>query len=136
VKRNEAERSAGMNRLLALAAAIEAGTGVALMVDPPLVTQLLLGAEVSGAAIAVARVAGVGLLSLGLACWPGIDAGDAARPRRALLTFNVLITLYLLFLGIRGEWVGRLLWPAVVLHAVLTVLLARAWFQARKAAGR
>jgi hypothetical protein len=123
-----------MNRLLALAAAIEAGTGVALMVDPPLVTQLLLGAEVSGAAIAVARVGGLGLLSLGLACWPG--AGDAARPRRALLTFNVLVTLYLLFLGIRGEWVGRFFWPAVVLHAVLTVFLARAWFEARKAAGR
>jgi hypothetical protein len=125
-----------MNRLLALAAAIEAGTGVALIVDPPLVTQLLLGAEVSGAAIAVARVGGVGLLSLGLACWPGIDAGDVARPRRALLTFNVLVTLYLLFLGIRGEWVGLFFWPAAALHAVLTVLLARAWLEARKAAGR
>jgi len=125
-----------MNRLLALAAAIEAGTGVGLMLDPPLVTQLLLGAEVSGAAIAVARVAGAGLLSLGLACWPGIDAGDAARPRRALLTFNVLVTFYLLFLGIRGEWIGRLFWPAAALHAVLSVLLARAWFEARKAAGR
>jgi hypothetical protein len=39
-------------------------------------------------------------------------------------------------LGIRGEWVGRLLWPAVVLHAVLTAFLARAWFEARKTAGR
>jgi len=125
-----------MNRLLALAAAIEAGTGVALIVDPPLVTQLLPGAEGSGAAIAVARVGGVGLLSLGLACWPGIDAGDAARPRRALLTFNVLVTVYLLSLGIRGEWVGRFFWPAVVVHAVLTVFLARAWFEARKTAGR
>jgi hypothetical protein len=125
-----------MNRLLALAAAIEAGTGVALMVDPPLVTQLLLGAEISGAAIAVGRVGGVGLLALGLACWPSSDAGDAVRPRRALLTFNVLVTLYLLFLGIRGEWVGRFFWPAAVLHAGLTVFLARAWFAARKAAGR
>jgi hypothetical protein len=125
-----------MNRPLALAASIEAATGAALIVDPRIVTQLLLGVEISGAAIAVGRVAGVGLLALGLACWPSTDARDAARPRRALLTFNVLITLYLLFLGIRGEWVGRLLWPAVVLHAVLTVLLTRAWFQARKAAGR
>ena len=72
------------------------------------------------------------LLRWDLACWPG--AGD--RPRRALLTFNVLVTLYLLFVGLRGEWVGRLLWPAVVLHAVLTVFLARAWFEARKTAGR
>jgi hypothetical protein len=78
----------------------------------------------------------VGLLSPGLACWPGIDAGDAARPRRALLTFNFLVTLYLLFIGIRGEWVGRFFWPAVVVHAVLTVFLARAWFDGAKTAGR
>lgn len=123
-----------MNRLLALAAAVEAATGLALMADPSFVAQLLLGAELSGAAVAVGRVAGIGLAALGLACWPGTV--DTARPRRALLTFNVLVTLYLLFLGLRGEWVGRLLWPAVVLHAVLTVLLARASFEARKTAGR
>jgi hypothetical protein len=40
----------------------------------------------------------------------------------------VLVTCYLLYPGIRGEWVGPLLWPAVALHAVLTLLLARAWF--------
>lgn len=125
-----------MNRLVAFAAGIEAATGLALLVDPPIVTQLLLGVEISGAAVAVGRVAGVGLLSLGLACWPGTDAGGVVRPRHALLTYNLLTTLYLLFLGLRGEWVGRLLWQAGVLHAVLTVLLARAWFEARKAAGR
>jgi hypothetical protein len=125
-----------MKRLLSIPAAIEAATGMALIIDPPLVTRLLLGAEISGAAVAVGRVAGVGLLALGLACWPGTNAGDVARPRRALLTFNVLITLYLLFLGLRGEWVGRFLWPAVVLHAGLTVFLARAWLEARRMAGR
>jgi len=46
-----------------------------------------------------------------------------------MLTYSVLATLYLLYLGIRGEWVGPLLWPAVVLHAVLTLLLARIWFK-------
>ena len=46
-----------------------------------------------------------------------------------MLIYSVLTTLYLLYLGIRGEWVGPLLWPAVVVHAVLTVLLAREWFR-------
>ena len=43
--------------------------------------------------------------------------------------YNLLITLYLLYLGIRGEWVGLLLWPAVVIHAALTWLLSLAWFK-------
>ena len=120
-----------MNKLLTLSASIEAATGLALMVDPPIVTRLLLGAEVSGVAIALGRVTGFGLLSLGLACWPGgTAAGNSGGAFRAMLTYNLLVTLYLLYLGIRGEWVGILLWPAVVLHAILTVLLAGPWFKA------
>ena len=46
-----------------------------------------------------------------------------------MLTYGAAVTLYLLYLGIRGEWVGPLLWPAVVFHAVLTLLLALAWFK-------
>jgi hypothetical protein len=45
-------------------------------------------------------------------------------PLVGMLTYGALVTLYLAYLGIRGEWVGPLLWPAVVLHAVLTLLLA------------
>ena len=37
--------------------------------------------------------------------------------------------LYLVYLGIGGEWVGSLVWPAVAAHAVLTFLLARGWFK-------
>ena len=39
---------------------------------------------------------------------------------------------FLTALGIGGEWVGPLLWPAAVLHAVLALLLARAWFKPRE----
>lgn len=116
-----------MKKLLTLAAAIEVATGLALIVAPSFVGRLLLSVELIGVSIPVARVAGIGLLSLGLACWPARES-----PRRALcamLTYDLLVTLYLLYLGIRGEWVGPLLWPAVVLHAILTVLLMRAWFK-------
>jgi hypothetical protein len=111
-----------MRRLLAVAAAGEGVTGLVLAIDPPLVGRLLLGAEPFGAGLAMSRVAGIALLALGLACWPARDA-IASRPPalRAMSTYTVLATLYLLSLGVRGEWVGRLLWPAVVLHAALTV---------------
>jgi len=119
-----------MNRWLGLTAIIEAATGLALMIDPSAVTQWLLGAQVSGAAVALGRVGGFGLLSLGLACWFGRNgAGGSAPAFRAMLTYNVLVTLYLLYLGVRGEWVGRLLWPAAAWHIVVTVFLTRAWFE-------
>jgi len=121
-----------MKKLLGVAAVIEAATGVALMIHPPLVTRLLLGDGVSGAGVALGRVAGFALLGLGVASWPGLDSAGAKTPAlRAMLTYNLLATTYLAYLGIGGQWVGILLWPAVALHAVLTFLLARAWFAGR-----
>ena len=118
-----------MRKLQGVAAVIEAATGLALMIHPPLVTRLLLGDGVSGAGVPLGRVAGFALLGLGLACWPGLDSVGANTPAlRALLTYNLLATIYLAYLGIGGQWVGSLLWPAVAIHAVLTFLLAREWF--------
>jgi hypothetical protein len=111
-----------MKKLLTLAAIVEAATGVTLMVAPSVVGQLLLGAELTGASIPVARVAGIALIALGVGCWPGPGMVG-------MLTYGALITVYLLYLGIRGEWVGQLLWSAVIVHAVLTLLLAREWFR-------
>ena len=114
-----------MKKLLAVAAVAEVATGVALIVVPSLVGRLLLGAELTGVAIPLASVAGIALMALGVACWPG-------PALMGLVTYGALVTLYLLYLGIRGEWVGCLLWPAVALHAVLTLLLSRAWFKSQK----
>ncbi|MBI1816348.1 MAG: hypothetical protein HYR72_15325 [Deltaproteobacteria bacterium] len=121
-----------MNRLLKLTSIIEAGTGLALIAAPSVFVWLLLGSEISGASVSIGRVAGIGLLSLGVACWPSPDASVANLPAlRAMLTYNPLVTIYLLSLGVDGERVGYLLWPAVVAHAVLTFLLGRAWITNR-----
>jgi hypothetical protein len=104
--------------LLALAAVGEAATGVALLLMPSLVGQLLLGAELSGTAAAVARVAGIALVGLALACWP-------PGPRAGMLFYVAAAALYLGYLGLVGGATGALLWPAVLLHVVLAVLLAR-----------
>jgi hypothetical protein len=114
--------------LLALAAALEAFTGLALMIAPALVTRWLLGADLPGVGPAVGRVAGIALLALGLACWPW-PGSISPRAFLPLLTYNPLVTLYLLYLGSGGEWVGVLLWPALALHAVLTLLLAGTWWR-------
>jgi hypothetical protein len=119
-----------MKTVLVLAAVGEAATGLALLVVPALVGRLLLGAELTGVAIPVARVLGIALIALGIACWPGLTA------RCGMLTYSALATLYLLYLAIRGNWVGPLLWPAVAAHAGLTILLARAWLMSPKTGGQ
>jgi hypothetical protein len=45
-------------------------------------------------------------------------------PLVGTLTYRALVMLYLAYLGFAGLS-GILLWPAVVLHAILTTLLSR-----------
>ena len=104
-------------RLLVGAALGEVATGAAMLVAPSLVGRLLLGEVLTGIALPVARVAGIALIGLGIACWPG-------PPRVGLLTYSAAVTLYLAYLGVAVGLSAILLWPAVALHAVLTVLLA------------
>jgi hypothetical protein len=111
-----------MKMVLILAAVAEAATGVALLVVPPLVGRLLLGEELTGIAIPVARVAGIALIALGVACWPGSSLVG-------MLTYSAAVTLYLAYLGFAGGMNGILLWPAVAIHTILTFLLARAWLK-------
>ena len=108
-----------MKWVLIFATVGEAGTGLALLIVPSLVGRLLLGEELTGIAIPVARVAGLALIALGVACWPG-------PPRVGMLIYSVGVTLYLAYVAFAGGLTGILLWPAVVLHVILTALLIRA----------
>lgn len=112
-----------MRKALTFAALAETATGFALVIAPSLVARLLLGAELSGGATPVARLAGMALIGLGIACWPG-------PPLAGMLIYSVAATLYLTYAGLVGGSTGILLWPAVLLHAILSVLLARMWLSA------
>jgi len=107
---------------LAVAAVSEAATGLALLTYPSIVVRLLLGAEIVGIGDVVSRFGGIGLIGLGVACWP------SGYPRQALhgmLTYGTLAALYLAYIGVSQKG-GVLLWPAVVIHALLIIVLLRA----------
>jgi hypothetical protein len=108
-----------MKSVLIFAAVAEAATGLALLVVPSLVGQLLLGEDLTGVAIPVARLTGIALIGLGISLWPG-------PPLHGMLIYSAAVTLYLAYLGFNGLS-GLLLWPAVVLHAILSVFLGRLW---------
>jgi hypothetical protein len=109
-----------MKKVLIFAASAETATGLALLIVPSLVGQLLLGEEFTGVAVPVARVAGMGLVGLGTACWPG-------PPLVGMMIYSTVVTLYLAYLGFAGGFAGVFLWPALAFHAVLSILLGRAW---------
>jgi hypothetical protein len=107
-----------------ISAWLEAATGIALISVPQLVARLLLGTELSASGIAVARIAGFGLLSLAIACWSNA-ANVNAQPIRALFIYNLLAGFYLGYLRAGGGLVSHLLWPACAIHALLALMLAR-----------
>jgi hypothetical protein len=108
-----------MKKLLPLFSLGELATGLALLVVPSLVALLLLGAELTGIAVPVARVAGIALIALAVACWPG-------TPLIGMLTYSAAVALYLAYVGVASGSAGMLLWPAVVVHVILAALLVRA----------
>ena len=110
---------------LMVAAVGELATGVALLLAPSIVGQLLLGTALTGVALNVARVAGIAMIGLGIACWPG-------PPRLGMLTYSAGVALYLAFIGLTEATAGVLLWPAVILHVILSGLLLRKFTSDRK----
>jgi hypothetical protein len=130
------KRDTAMSTLLSLAAILEAATGLALMIHPALVAEWLFGDVVSGVGVALSRVAGVALLALGVACWPDREAGSGViSALRAMLTYSLLVTIYLAYLGGVEHLAGMLLWPAVVVHVVFVLLLVAAWREDRRREG-
>ncbi len=107
-----------MKKILTLTGLAEAGTGVVLLADPAIVVRQLFAAEIVGAGILMSRIAGIALIGLGVACWPG-------PPLVGMLTYSVAVAAYLGYVGLTSSLSGTILWPAVALHVILAILLAR-----------
>ena len=118
-----------MNIVLTVAAASEAATGLALLAYPPIVVRLLLGADIVGIGDVVSRFGGIGLIGLGVACWP---SGSSHQALHGMLTYGTLATLYLAYIGVSGQGVRVLLWPAVAVHARLIILILGARSREKK----
>lgn len=110
-----------MMKLLALCGLAEAATGVTMLVAPSLVARLLLGTELDGVAIPVARMTGIALVAVGVGCSLG-------SVWLVMWIYTALASVYLAYLGVVREWGGVLLWPAAAAHGILAVLLLRTRF--------
>ena len=107
-----------MKKLLVITAAIEAGTGLGLLIVPSVLAQALLGAPLDGpVALTVARVGGAGLLTIGIACWLARNNGRALVV--AMLFYNVAAVAILAYAAVGLALSGIGLWPAIGLHTAL-----------------
>jgi hypothetical protein len=110
-----------LRKLLVAAVVAEAASGLALVVLPGAAAWLVFGAASDGPGRAMARLAGVALVALAIACRPT----DGGRwPQRGILAYNAFAAILLISIGSAGLTVGWLLWPAAIAHAVMTVALA------------
>ena len=125
-----------MTKLLGLAAVLEAATGLALMIHPSLVAQLLIGDGVSGAGKGAEPGRRHRPARLGSGLLAGSRGGERhRRSAGALLTYSLLATLYLAYLGVVVHLTGMLLWPGVAVHAIWMLLLVAAWRHERQSPG-
>jgi len=118
------ESSMKTKTLLMLSSSIEFVTGLALIAAPGLVANVLLSAGLAPGGQATARVGGIALVSLAIACWPRGEV-EHAQPVVALFLYNLLAAFYLGYLKIGGEFSTFLLLTASALHGLLALLFAR-----------
>jgi hypothetical protein len=105
---------------LIVTAFVEVGAGIALLFLPAVTFTLLLGTSPAGPEVfLVGRVAGAGLLSIGVASWLARHDRSSAAERglvTGILIYNTTVTVLLGYSGIVMKMAGILLWPAVLLH--------------------
>lgn len=116
--------------LLKVSAAVETAAGVSLLAVPSTLVGILIGGTLdTSAAIAVARLAGAALMTLGVICWfASRDSASraAAGVVAALLFYNTAAIGVLLYARLGLDLNGMGIWPAIALHAGLA-----AWCLAR-----
>ncbi len=117
-------RGLSIKALLIVTAFIEVGTGALLLVVPSLTAEFLLGEGLSSSeALVVARVAGVALTSMGVACWLGRNGERRAQSGlvAGMLIYNLGVPIVLVHGWIASALEGQGLWPASLLHTVLAI---------------
>jgi hypothetical protein len=113
-------------RLLGLGGVLETVTGLGLLFDPAGGASTLFGAPVEGSGLAIGRIGGAGLLSLGIACWLARKtpmAPASVGVAWAYLAYNVVacVTLASASIALGGGSLPAL--GGTVLHGVIGAAL-------------
>jgi hypothetical protein len=111
------------NSVVKVAAWLEIIVGATLVVALNVASQLLFATAPEGVGTPIGRFAGIGLFALGIAGLGSTNTGSRGSAALGLLVFNAGAAILLAWVAIGTAFRGVLLWPAVVLHAVLACAL-------------
>ena len=119
--------------LLTLVALGEIAVGALLILFPGAVIEFLLGAPLEGAGIVIARMAGIGIVALGLGWWADRNRLDGPRLRQVAVAFvgyNVGVGLLLLAYAWGVDWSVPLAWLVGIVHLLAGLAFAVAAYRA------
>ena len=106
-----------------LAAWVEIIVGASFFLAFNAQSQLVFGATPEGSGVLFAQFSGIALISLGIACLPSKHTGTLHVAARSLLVFNIAATIFFAWIALATTFRGVVLWPVVILHAVLAIVL-------------
>ena len=109
---------------VSMAAWLEILVGASFLLAPKIQSQFIFGTTPEGISVHFLRFAGIALISLGIACIPSSLAGTHRNAVRGLLVFNIAVTIFFAWVAVATTFRGVMLWPVVILHAVITIALA------------
>jgi hypothetical protein len=118
-------RKATWHRTAVLMAAwLEIIVGASFLLVLNTQSKFIFGATPEGIGDPWARFAGVALIGLGIACLPSKFEGTRQGAVRGLLVFNIGATIFFAWVAVATTFRGVMLWPVVILHAVISIALA------------
>jgi hypothetical protein len=110
--------------LIILESMVEGLTGIFLIIFPAVLTAILFGSPVdTPASMTVARVGGVALLALAVACWLSRNdkTGTAVNGLvKALMLYNTAIAVLFLYIGFRLGLSGMVFWSVTIFHVFMS----------------
>ena len=98
---------------------LEIIVGALFLTVPDVPCLLLFGVKPEAIGMPLGRFLGIALLALGFVCLPSRDTGSRRDVVRGLFAFNAAVAILFLCVGVAGAHRGLLLWPVVILHAVI-----------------
>lgn len=109
-----------MKHYLTVTTVLEALAGLAFVIVPAKFIFILLATTVMDpSSLIIARLAGLALITLAIACWLSRDNAQSTVMAKAMTVYNLCCVLLLVYAVLFERISGQALWPAALVHFMM-----------------